>query len=100
MALKPPGLPCRWIRVALPLQSAAAVAGGGWRVDLFANTVAHERSRAAVARFSERVAGEGPGDDGASMPLLKLLAGTVPPGACRVVRAETCRHGCGHGCGL
>lgn len=81
--------------MALSMQSAAAVAGGGWRVDLFANTVAHERSRAAVARFSERVAGEGPGDDSASLPLLKLLAGTVPPGAWPVVRTETCGHGCG-----
>ncbi len=69
--------------MALPMQSASAVAGGGWRVDLFANTVAHERSRAAVARFSERILGEGAAEDSTSMPLLRLLAGTVPPGAPR-----------------
>jgi hypothetical protein len=67
--------------VALPAQSAAAIAGPGWRLDLFANTVAHERSKAAVGLFSERAAsGEAGTDDGASQPLMRLLAGTVPPG--------------------
>jgi hypothetical protein len=64
--------------VALPAQSAAAVAGAGWRLDLFANTVAHERSRAAVGRFSEQVSGEAAPDEG--LPLMRLLAGAVPPG--------------------
>jgi len=42
----------RWLRVALPQQAAGAVAGGGWRVDLFANAASHERSVAALARFA------------------------------------------------
>lgn len=41
----------RWLRVALPARSAAEVEGAGWRIDTFANPVAYERQRAAIAQF-------------------------------------------------
>lgn len=33
----------RWIRVAVPSDVATHIEGGAWRLDLYANTVAHER---------------------------------------------------------
>ena len=44
----------RWIKIALPSDKAAAIQGGGWRMDVFASTVSYERSKRAIERFSER----------------------------------------------
>lgn len=41
----------RWLRIALPARVAPEVQGTGWRVDTFANPVAYERQRAALAEF-------------------------------------------------
>ena len=55
----------RWLRVALPTLSAQRVRGGGWRLDLYANTVSHERCQAALRCFAAPVLG-GSGGGGKS----------------------------------
>lgn len=76
--------------------------GGGWRLDLYANTIAHERARGAVKRFCQAAADSGSGsssgkncssDTGGSrgsglgssggtstVMILRALAGSVPTG--------------------
>ncbi|GBF93852.1 hypothetical protein Rsub_06851 [Raphidocelis subcapitata] len=49
----------RWLRVALPTQLAQHVRGPGWRLDLFANTIAHERAKAALRCFAAPALGGG-----------------------------------------
>ncbi|KAG2453966.1 hypothetical protein HYH02_001012 [Chlamydomonas schloesseri] len=49
----------RWMRVALPADLAAGVQGSGWRLDLYANTIAHERARGAVKRYTQAAAESG-----------------------------------------
>ncbi|KXZ45751.1 hypothetical protein GPECTOR_51g737 [Gonium pectorale] len=81
----------RWIRVALPADQALGVQGGGWRLDLYANTIAHERARGAVQRFCQTAGESGSGGGGSdsdgedggssrggSTLLLRALAGGLP----------------------
>ncbi|GIL89655.1 hypothetical protein Vretifemale_17450 [Volvox reticuliferus] len=84
----------RWIRVALPVDLAHGVQGSGWRLDLYANTVAHERARGAVKRYCQSAAeswsgkSNGSGNDnddsgtgsGGSLGILRALAGSTPAG--------------------
>ncbi|GLI70630.1 hypothetical protein VaNZ11_015565 [Volvox africanus] len=84
----------RWIRVALPLDLAHGVQGSGWRLDLYANTIAHERARGAVKRYCQSAAesgssksnGSGSDNDdnnsggGGSLGILRALAGSTPAG--------------------
>ncbi|KAI8470873.1 MAG: putative DNA helicase [Monoraphidium minutum] len=51
----------RWLRVALPTQVAEHVRGSGWRLDLYANTIAHERAQAALRCFAAPAGGGGSG---------------------------------------
>jgi hypothetical protein len=109
----------RWIRLAMnPVAAAtvAAAAGGGWargsssgssgairrswrpifRLDLFANTVSHERCSEALQRFAEAASGQ-QGSGAADRQVLlsgaltqgqlqqqealcRMLAGVLPPG--------------------
>lgn len=84
----------RWLRIALPNSTAGHVRGPGWRLDLFANTVAHERSCLALSRFAApatggsgsdhdaiatRAATAGGGDDGGS-DLWRVLSGAISAG--------------------
>ncbi|KAG2495801.1 hypothetical protein HYH03_006043 [Edaphochlamys debaryana] len=92
----------RWVRVALPADLAAGVQGTGWRLDLYANTIAHERARGAVKRYCQAAAESGAGSNSASgsddegsggsgggggssggsaVGLLRALAGAVPAGS-------------------
>lgn len=84
----------RTLRLALPPAAAAAVAAAGpaarWRVDLFANTVTHERCTAALERFANSAAGavdaaaasaSSAGGAAQRAALLRLLAGLLGPGA-------------------
>ncbi|GIL42418.1 hypothetical protein Vafri_393 [Volvox africanus] len=84
----------RWIRVALPVDLAHGVQGSGWRLDLYANTIAHERARGAVKRYCQSAAesgssksnGSGSDNDdsnsggGGSLGILRALAGSTPAG--------------------
>ncbi|KIY93585.1 hypothetical protein MNEG_14377 [Monoraphidium neglectum] len=54
----------RWLRVALPTQVAEHVRGPGWRLDLYANTIAHERAQAALKCFAAPALGGGGGGGG------------------------------------
>uniref|UniRef100_A0A383VFK2 AAA+ ATPase domain-containing protein n=1 Tax=Tetradesmus obliquus TaxID=3088 RepID=A0A383VFK2_TETOB len=85
----------RWIRLALNPTAAAAVSAAGrgaaWRLDLFANTVSHERCSEALKRFAAGVGG-GQADAAAAgglagqsvtqqqEALWRVLAGVIPPG--------------------
>ncbi|GFH12577.1 uncharacterized protein HaLaN_08290, partial [Haematococcus lacustris] len=42
----------RWLRVAVPAAVGPILRGPGWRLDLYANTVAYERSLEAVEGFA------------------------------------------------
>ncbi|KAK9812656.1 hypothetical protein WJX72_001408 [[Myrmecia] bisecta] len=61
----------RWIRVAVPDLIAPYIQGGPWRLDQFANTVAHERCMEALQTFSQPV----PADDLGPGALRRLLIG-------------------------
>ncbi len=65
--------------------------GSGWRLDLYANTIAHERARGAIKRYTAAAAesggggeegsdGSGGGGGSSSLQLLRALAGSVPGG--------------------
>jgi hypothetical protein len=83
----------RWIRLALNPTAAAAVAAAGrgaaWRLDLFANTVSHERCSEALKRFADGASGQVDvgvsGVVGQQMmqqqeALWRVLAGVIPTG--------------------
>lgn len=85
----------RWLRVAVPADLAGAIQGTGWRVDLFANTVAHERCTAALKRFADTASGSATAEPG--WQLLQCLSGALPAGGscrwncCADCDAVTCR---------
>eukprot|EP00798_Chlamydomonas_sp_ICE-L_P012084 gene12084-15195_t len=74
----------RWIRVALPPEAASTVRGGGWRIDMFANTTSYERSHGAVKRFSTPPGNDEDGSRNMNTEsvkdLLRMLTGTIPAG--------------------
>jgi hypothetical protein len=85
-------------RPYLPNQIAQHVRGPGWRLDLFANTIAHERAKAALSCFAAPALGGGKAEGGSSGDpeaggrkwagtgapgegLWRALSGCRPPGA-------------------
>jgi hypothetical protein len=83
----------RWIRLALNPTAAAAVAAAGrgtaWRLDLFANTVSHERCSEALKRFADGASGQVEAEVGGVVwqqvtqqqeVLWRVLAGVIPTG--------------------
>jgi hypothetical protein len=83
----------RWIRLALTPTAAAAVSAAGrgaaWRLDLFANTVSHERCSEALKRFADGASGQVVAGVGGVVgqqvmqqqeALWRVLAGVIPSG--------------------
>lgn len=86
----------------VPVLCCAGVQNGGWRLDQYANQVAHERATAALKAFSNpsgqgllasQIGGDGgsqaQSQDGDAMhqELLKMLLGALTPGGWRPGRA-------------
>eukprot|EP00775_Hariotina_reticulata_P004851 gene4851-5098_t len=86
----------RWIRLAVSSTAAGEISAAGrgmtWRLDLFANTVTHQRCSAALLEFAAGPAGQAqqgseaaggvPGVDVAQQQeaLWRVLAGAIPQG--------------------
>ncbi|KAK9822466.1 hypothetical protein WJX81_005675 [Elliptochloris bilobata] len=72
-----------WLRVALPEALAGNLRGPGFRLDLFANTTAHERCVAALADFSRPPGADAP----ATIALRRALAGADSPDTLQTLAA-------------
>ena len=69
----------RWLRVALPPQSARLITGAGWRLDARSDSTAADRAAAALADFAAPPAATG--ENARCAQLRRALVGSGPPSA-------------------